>query len=178
MVEIPMVFVGCLHSSSVYFVLLSNSLWPWLLVLLHFLSCLDRTNFFLQPRTTLMVFDIFFHTMLQMVSSSSLLDNYYCRRTRQMISSFSSLFHRWVHRLATCLPIFGLLVPFVHRFVDDRLSNSLVVFPKLYVSFSKIMLWIGFLYLRWFGSVLHVILECCRCIAILTCCPCNRSLLG
>jgi hypothetical protein len=151
------VFSGYPHSSSIYFVLPLNSLGLWLHVPQLSWSYLGQTGFFLWLRTTLMGFGISFHTRLRMVPSSSLLDNCCCRRILWMIGSLPSLFHRSVRRLVTYLLIFGLLFLSVLRFADDRLSYNLGVFPKLYVGFSKIRRWIGFLYLKLYGLVLHAI---------------------
>ena len=161
LVEIPMAFIGCLHNSFVCFVLFSNSLRPWLLALHLSWSYLGQINFFLQPQTTLMGFNIFFHIMLQMVTSSSLLDNRCCRRTLWMTSPFPSLSHKWVRRLITCLPISGLPTLSIYQFADDRLNYNPDVFLMLCAGSSKIVWWIEFLYLMLFGLVLHASGGCC-----------------
>ena len=121
-----------------------------------------------------MVFGISFHTMLQMVTSLGLLDNHYCRRILRMTSSFPNLFHKWVHRLITCLPISDLSALSIRRFADDRLNYNPDMFLMLCVGSSKIVRWIEFLYLILFGSLLHASGACCQCIVVLACSLCNR----
>ena len=151
------VFFGYPHSSSVYFVLPSNSLGLWLLVLQLPWSCLGQIGFFLKPRTTLMGFGISFHTRLRMVPSLNLLGNCCYSRILWMIGSFPSLFHRSICKLIACLPISSLLFLSIHLSADDRQSYSLGVFLKLCVGLFIIERWIEFLYLRLFGLVLHII---------------------
>jgi len=156
-IGVLMVFFGYLHSSSAYFVLPSNSLRLWLPVPRLLWSYLGQTVFVLWLRSTLMGFGISFRTRLRMVPSSSLFSNCCCRRILWTIGSFPSLFHRSIRKLITCPLISGLPFLSVHWSRDDKQSYSLGVFPKLYVSSSRIGRWIEFLYLRLFGLVLHVI---------------------
>jgi hypothetical protein len=152
-----MVFSRYPHSSSVYFVLPLNSLRLWLHAPQLLWSYLAQTSFFLWLRTTLMGFGISFHTKLRMLPSLSLLNNCCCRRILRTIGCLPNLFHRSVRRLVMYLLISSLLFLSVLRFADDRLSYNLGMFPKLYVGFSKIGRWIGFLYLKLYGLVLHAI---------------------